>query len=153
MLNSCHIATKAIRHQQYSADSSISQVDDMYWTHTGTGTTSKKSIKHELLKVFSSIKASKDWTIVKYLCNSATWALMMILVNTKKFVYISCNIVLSYFVYTCFENAIFPYLLYFLILCAELYVLLLQNKDTSSYFYKCVHIISFFYPLCTWRHK
>ena len=82
MLNSCHIATKAIRHQQYSADSSISQVDDMYWTHTGTGTTSKKSIKHELLKVFSSIKASKDWTIVKYLYNSYSWALMIILVNT-----------------------------------------------------------------------
>jgi hypothetical protein len=34
------------------------------------------------LKVFSSIKASKDWTIVKYLYNSYSWALMTILVNT-----------------------------------------------------------------------
>jgi len=52
--------------------------------------------------------------------------------------------VFSYFVYTCIENVLFPCLLYFLILCAELYVLLLQNNDTSSYFYKFVHIISFF---------
>ena len=135
------------------------QVQDLYLKNQLSRSYSKlkliinKKIYKKIIQVFSSIKASKDWTIVKYLCNSATWALMMILVNTKKFVYISCNIVLSYFVYTCFENAIFPYLLYFLILCAELYVLLLQNKDTSSYFYKCVHIISFFYPLCTWRHK
>ena len=64
--------------------------------------------------------------------------------NTKEFVYISCNIVFSYFVYTCFKNVLFPCLLCFLILCAELYVLLLQNNYTSSYFYKCVHIISFF---------
>jgi hypothetical protein len=31
----------------------------------------KKSYK-KIIQVFSSIKASKDWTIVKYLCNSAT---------------------------------------------------------------------------------
>jgi hypothetical protein len=78
------------------------------------------------------------------LCNSATWALMMILVNTKKFVYISCNIVFCYFVYTCFKNVLFPCLLYLLILCAEIYVLLVHNNYTSSYFYKCVHIIFFF---------
>ena len=63
--------------------------------------------------------------------------------NTKESVYISCNIVFSYFVYTCIENVLFPCLLYFLIYCAELYVLLLQNNDTSSLFYKFVHI-SFF---------
>ena len=49
-----------------------------------------------------------------------------------------------YFVYTGFKNVLASCLLYFLILCAELYVLMLQNNYTLSYFYKCEHIISFF---------
>ena len=64
--------------------------------------------------------------------------------NTKTFIYISCTIVFRYFVYTGFKNVLASCLLYFLILCAELYVLMLENNYTLSYFYKCVHIISFF---------
>lgn len=56
----------------------------------------------------------------------------------------TCTIVFRYFVYTGFKNVLASCLLYFLILCAELYVLMLQNNYTLSYFYKCVHIISFF---------
>jgi hypothetical protein len=48
-----------------------------------------------------------------------------------------------YFVYTGFKKVLASCLLYFSILCAELYVLMLQNNYTLSYFYKCVHIISF----------
>ena len=43
-----------------------------------------------------------------------------------------------------FKNVLVSCLLYFLIRYAELYVLMLQNNYTLSYFYKCVHIISFF---------
>ena len=60
--------------------------------------------------------------------------------NTKEFIYISCNIVFSYFLYTCFKNILFQCLLYLLILCAEIYVLLVQNNYTSSYFYKCARL-------------
>ena len=49
-----------------------------------------------------------------------------------------------YFVYTGFKNVLVSCLLYVLILCAELYMLMLQNNYTSSYFYKCVHIIYLF---------
>ena len=63
--------------------------------------------------------------------------------NTKEFVYISCNIVFSYFIYTCFKNVLFPCSLYLLIRYVEIYVLLVQNNYTSSYFYKRVHTISF----------
>jgi hypothetical protein len=114
----------------------------MYWTHTGKGTTSKKSIQQELLKFFSSIKASKDWTIVKYLYNSYPWVLMIILVNT-----ILRNLYIYLVILCCVTLYILctiSMLLYLLILCAEIYVLLVQNNYTSSYFYKCVHIISFF---------
>ena len=57
--------------------------------------------------------------------------------NIKTFIYISCTIVFRYFVYTGFKNVLASCLLYFLILCAELYVLMLQNNYTLSYFYKC----------------
>jgi hypothetical protein len=43
----------------------------------------KKSYK-KLIKPFSSIKSSKNWTIVKYLYNSYPWVLIIILVNTRE---------------------------------------------------------------------
>jgi hypothetical protein len=44
-----------------------------------------------------------------------------------------------------FKNVLVSCLLYFLILYAELYALMLQNNYTLSYFHKCVHIISYTY--------
>ena len=108
----------------------------MYWTHTGKVTTSKKSIQQELLKL-EHRKVFVQLIFMSINDNLGEY-------NTKEFVYISCNIVFCYFVYTCIKYVLFPCLLYLLILCAEIYVLLVQNNYTSSYFYKCVHIISFF---------
>jgi hypothetical protein len=79
--------------------------------------------------------------------NTLLWSNFLKTLLKRKALLIFCKIffflVICYNLY-CFKNVLASCLLYFLILCAELYVLMLENNYTLSYFYKCVHIISFF---------